>query len=201
MHRQPSVFTPLIVKANPSMRDDFEAWMFHSGMLFGSPDKWWGDLGQRDFPHEGLDFCLFRDPSGHLRRLGRRVRIPVVFDGVVRAVFTDYLGQAIVVEHDLPVQADTLTGGLLTIYAHTEPLDDVAPGRRLNQGDIIATIADTRRSKAAILPHLHLSMAIPAPGLSFDAFAWNIMRDPDRMVLLNPMHILRTAAAGPVGGR
>jgi murein DD-endopeptidase MepM/ murein hydrolase activator NlpD len=111
-------------------------------------------------------------------------------DGVVRAVFKDYLGQAIVVEHDIPMDGTRSKSGLLTVYAHTNPQEDVTPGKQLDQGDIIATIADTHHSKANILPHLHLSVAIPAPGLSFNAFVWNIMRDPARIILLNPVHIL-----------
>jgi hypothetical protein len=30
-------------------------------MLFNSPDKWWGDHGLRDYPHEAIDMCLYRD--------------------------------------------------------------------------------------------------------------------------------------------
>jgi murein DD-endopeptidase MepM/ murein hydrolase activator NlpD len=185
----PSPFTQITVNANPSLLDDFDSWIFHHGMLFGAPDKWWGDFGQRDFPHEGLDFCLYRDRSDHKRRLDTQTRIPVMFDGVVRAVFKDYLGQAIVVEHAIPVHGKTVNIGLLTIYAHTDPLEGVKPGQRLHRGDIIATIAGTRRSKANILPHLHLSVAIPVPDLTFDGFVWNIMRDPARITLLNPMDI------------
>jgi len=190
MVMQLSIFTQMVVNANPSVLEDFDSWMFHSGMLFDSPDKWWGDWGKRDFPHEGMDFCFFRNRSNRRCRLGTQTRIPVLFDGVVRAVFKDYLGQAIVVEHDIPADGRTSKSRLLTVYAHTLPMESIAPGRQLNHGDIIATIAGTHHSKANILPHLHLSMAIPAPDLLFDAFVWNIMRDPKCMILLNPMHIL-----------
>ena len=183
---QSSIFTQMMVNANPAMLEQFESWVFHAGMLFDSPDKWWGDWKKREFPHEGLDFCLFRDRSHHVRQLGTQTRIPVMFNGVVRAMFKDYLGQAIVVEHDIPGKGEALPGRLLTVYAHTNPLEGIEPGKRLQRGDIIAFIADTRRSKANILPHLHLSVAIPAPDLSFGGFVWNIMRDPARIVLLNP---------------
>ena len=186
----PSPFTQITVNANPSILDDFGSWMFHPGMLFGSPDKWWGDFGQRDFPHEGLDFCLYRDRSHRRRRLDTQTRIPVLFNGVVRAVFKDYLGRAIVVQHAIRVDGKTLHGGLLTVYAHTNPLEGITPGRRLEQGDIIALIADTHGSKANILPHLHLSVAIPAPVLSLDGFVWNVMRDPARITRVNPLHFL-----------
>ena len=187
MIMHPCIFTQLILNANPSIRDDFDGWMFHAGMLFDSPEKWWGDLGQRDFPHEGMDFCCFRDRSNRRHRLSTQTRIPVMFDGMVRAVFKDYLGRAIVVEHDIPVDGKISKKGLLTVYAHTNLMEGVKPGKQLNQGDIIATIASTHQSKANILPHLHLSVAIPAPDLSYDPFVWNIMRDPARIILMNPM--------------
>jgi hypothetical protein len=182
----------MIANANPCMRDGFDAWVFHAGMLFGSPDKWWGDWKKRDFPHEGLDFCLFRDRAHRMRRLDTHTRISVLFDGIVRAVFKDYLGRAIVVQHDISVDGTTPKRGLLTVYAHTRPLEGIKPGKRLKRGDIMASIAGTQHSKAKILPHLHLSLAIPAPDLSFEGFVWNIMRAPDRIILLNPMHILDT---------
>jgi len=189
MDMQSSIFTQMVLKANPSIRADFHSWMFHVGMLFDAPEKWWGGFGQRDFPHEGVDFCCFRDRSNHRHKLGTQTQIPVMFDGIVRAMFKDYLGQAIVVEHDISVSRGTSKGGLLTVYAHTRPVHGLAPDTQLNQGDIIATIASTHQSKANILPHLHLSVAIPAPGISFDSFVWNIMRDPARMILLNPMFL------------
>ena len=172
------------------MLDGFNAWRFHSGMLFSSPDKWWGDWKKRDFPHEGMDFCLFQDRSGHRRRLDPQTRIPVLFDGVVRAVFKDYLGRAVVVEHDISMDRKTSQRKLLTVYAHTKPREGVEPGRRVNRGDILASIAGTDHSKTDILPHLHLSVAVPVPDLSYDAFVWNIMRDPARITLLNPMGVL-----------
>jgi hypothetical protein len=190
MYLQLSIFTQLMLNANPSIEDDFLGWIFLSGMLFDAPEKWWGDYGQRDCPHEGMDFCLYRDRSFQMRQLDTHTQIPVIFDGMVRAMFKDYLGQAIVVEHDLPAEGIAFKERLLTVYAHTQPMEGILPGRQLKQGDIIATIAGTDHSKASILPHLHLSMAIPAADLSYDAFVWNIMRDPERMLLLNPMHIL-----------
>lgn len=56
----------------------------------------------------------------------------------------------------------------------------------VKEGDIIATIADTSRSKANIIPHLHFSFGLPSPALCYEPFVWNVMRDADRVVLLNP---------------
>ncbi|MEE4111525.1 MAG: M23 family metallopeptidase [Desulfobacteraceae bacterium] len=176
-------FAEMLVEANRIEAAAFKGWAFCPGMVFGSMDKWWGDHGQRDFPHEGVDFCLYEDRSGQVHRLDEKTRIPVMADGVVRAMFKDYLGQAVIVEHE-----DLQGGGLyLSVYAHTRPREGLRPGNAVRAGDIIATVADTRHSKAKILPHLHLSIGHPSPDLAYENFVWNIMRDPGRVTLLNPM--------------
>ena len=180
-------FTRMLMHTNQPVLDDFDSWVFHPGMMFDSAHKWWRDFGTRDFPHEGIDLCLFLDRSMRTRCLRPETRVPAMFDGVVRAMFKDYLGQAIIVEHSFEKHENSK---MLTVYAHTDPLDKIRSGRQVSQGDIIATIADTHRSKANILPHLHLSLAIPAPDLSYNAFVWNIMRDLDRITLLDPRDFL-----------
>lgn len=180
-------FTELILRANDLGSQDLKNWAFYPGMLFNSPDKWWGDFGRRDFPHEGIDLCLYHDPGGELQRLDQRTRIPVIHSGVVRAMFKDYLGQAVIVEHEnLPGQPKRV----LSVYAHTRPMEKIEPGVRVEQGEVIATIADTSRSKAKILPHLHLSFGRPSPEIVYDAFVWNIMRDPDLVTLLDPINVI-----------
>ena len=54
-----SRFTEMLIEANGLDPGGFNRWAFCHGMLFKSPDKWWGDYCRRDFPHEGLDFCLY----------------------------------------------------------------------------------------------------------------------------------------------
>jgi len=180
-------FAKMLVDANRIQTKQFKCWVFYPGMVFGSTDKWWGDYGQRDFPHEGVDFCLYEDRSGQLHRLDEKTRIPVMADGVVRAMFKDYLGQAVIVEHD-DVQSDKVT--YISVYAHTQPREDLSLGKSVRAGDIIATIADTRHSKANILPHLHLSIGRPSLDLVYENFVWNIMRDPGRVALLDPMDVI-----------
>ena len=108
-------------------------------------------------------------------------------DGVVRSVFADYLGQAVVIEHE---KTQTEIGTLISIYAHTRPLNHIKPGVFAKQGDIIATIADTSRSKAKILPHLHVTLGHPSRDLVYETFAWNDMRDPGLVALLDPLGVI-----------
>ena len=176
--------TEMLLQANNIDPRGFQRWVFCPGMVYGSTDKWWGDFGQRDFPHEGIDLCLYEDRAGRLQRLDAQTRIPVMGDGVVRAVFRDYLGQAIIVEH-----ASSANGNrkYLSVYAHTRPKEGLQPGVAVREGEVIATIADTRHAKARILPHLHLSLGHPSPTLVYALFVWNMMRDPERVALQDPM--------------
>lgn len=187
MNLNQSRFTEMLIEANELDRQDFKNWVFCPGMLFNSTGKWWGDHGRRDFPHEGIDLCLYNDISGRIHRLDEKIRIPVMHDGVVKALFADYLGQAVIIEHD---GLRSETGRYISVYAHTKPLDEIKPGIAVKQGGIIGTIADTSRSKAKILPHLHLSFGRPSPGLVYEPFVWNIMRDPDRVTLLDPLNAI-----------
>ena len=181
---QPTGFTQMLIGANGLDPVDFDGWIFDPGMLFGSLDKWWGDRGQRDFPHEGIDIGLYQNRARQVLLLGPQTRIPVMYTGVVRALFQDYLGQAVIVEHPSMGGAPKT---FLSVYAHTRPLAGLQVGTTLKRGDILATIADTRKSKAKILPHLHFSLGIPAAHLDYEQFVWNIMRDPEQVVLLNPL--------------
>jgi len=179
-------FGEMLIKANDLDGGEFEEWIFCHGMLFNSPDKWWGDHGRRDFPHEGIDLCLYKDRSQRICRLDENSRIPVLHDGVVRAMFKDYLGQAVIVEHGKSAAA----GGFISFYAHTKPRIGIEVGRTVKAGEIIATIADTRHSKANILPHLHLSIGIPSASFSYEGLVWNTIRKPDMMTLLDPLSVL-----------
>ncbi len=165
----------------------FKRWTFCQGMLFKSPDKWWGDHGFRDFPHEGIDLCQYEDDSGTIRRLDHTTRIPVMHDGEVRAIFKDYLGQAVIIEHKHPAG---ISGNFMSVYAHTKPISGIEVGAGVKRGDIIATIAGTGHSKANILPHLHFSLGIPSKSLSYEGFVWNVMRDPEMVNLVDPLAVI-----------
>jgi len=177
----------MLIEANDLDRGGFEEWIFCHGMLFNCPDKWWGDRGQRDFPHEGIDLCLYQDRSQRICRLDENSRVPVMHDGVVRAMFKDYLGQAVIVEHE---SHGACTRRFISFYAHTKPCSGIEVGRTLKSGDIIATIAETRHSKANILPHLHLSLGIPSASFSYEGLVWDTIRKPEMMTLLDPLSVV-----------
>ena len=118
-----------------------------------------------------------------MRQLGAETCIPAMHDGVVRAMFPDYLGQAVIIEH---ANAADENQPCLSAYAHTAPSEKIKPGVIVSRGDIIATLSDTLHSKAKILPHLHYSIAHVTPDMVYEGMARNDMRDPAKIVLMNP---------------
>ena len=87
---------------------------------------------------------------------------PVMQDGVVQAIFLDYLGKAMIIEHETP---ESENKRFLSVYAHTQPRAKIKIGMMVKEGDIIATLADTRKSKSKIIPHLHFSLGLPSSSL------------------------------------
>ena len=76
------------------------------------------------------------------------------------------------------------------MISDTTPKAGIRPGRVVTEGEVIATIAGTRHSKANIRPHLHFSLGRPSPDLVFEHFVWNVMRDPNLVTLLNPQDLI-----------
>ncbi len=177
----------MIIEKNALHQSGIESWIFCHGMLFDSPDKWWGDHGLRDYPHEGIDLCLYRNRFRKICRIDEKTRIPVMHDGVIQAMFKDYLGQAIIIEHET---FDGDTAGFISVYAHTKPQAGIEPGMIVKEGDIIATLADTSHSKANIIPHLHFSLGRLAKSFSYDRFVWDIIREPDKIILFDPLPVI-----------
>ena len=177
----------MIIEKNALDQSGIESWVFCHGMLFDSPDKWWGDHGLRDYPHEGIDLCLYRNRFRKICRIDEKTRIPVMHDGVIKAMFKDYLGQAIIIEHGA---FDGDSPGFISVYAHTKPQAGIEPGMIVKEGDIIATLADTSHSKANIIPHLHFSLGRLAKSFSYDRFVWNIIREPDKIILFDPLPVI-----------
>jgi len=139
LYLKKSRFTEMLIEENALDQSGFESWIFCHGMLFDSPDKWWGDHGLRDYPHEGIDLCLYRDRANRIRRITEKTRIPVMQDGVVKAIFKDYLGKAVIIEHEY---SGIDTGRFISFYAHINPRSEIEDGVIVKKGDIIALYTD-----------------------------------------------------------
>ena len=180
-------FTEMLIKENDLDQSGFERWIFCQGMQFNSQDKWWGDHGRRDYPHEGIDLCFYQDRSMRIRRIDNKTRIPVMHDGVVKAIFKDYLGKAVIIEHEY---TGSNTGRFISFYAHTNPHYEIEVGVIVKEGDIIATLGDTSNSKSHIIPHLHFSIGFPSKSFSYDEFGWDTIRKPEMIILLDPLTVI-----------
>jgi hypothetical protein len=180
-------FTEFLIRENDLVNDDFDCWLFHPGMLFDSPDKWWDDLGKRNTPHEGLDLCWYRVPDGRIHCLDDKTRVPVLYDGVIVAIVNDFLGRSVIVEHPYGA-SDNL--GLCSIYGHTNPSDNLQIGKSVKSGEILATISDSSRSKSGIQPHLHISLGLTDKFISYERFDWKTIASWDMLTLLDPLFIL-----------
>ncbi len=165
----------------------FEEWAFHPGMLFGGEYKWWGDQGKRNRPHEGLDLCLYRTKRGEIVHFTGETVVPVIFNGQVVKVDEDFLGQSLFVRHGV---FGSDGSRLYTIYGHTQPGCGIRPGQKLSEGDIIGAVADTGRSHASMLPHLHVSVAWIPDAVSQQELDWQVLADPARAALLDPLHVI-----------
>ena len=180
-------FTEFLIRENGLTQNIVDRWVFHPGMLFHSPDKWWGDRGKRATPHEGLDLCLYMDPDGRIHGLDDKTRIPVLYDGVIVAIVNDFLGKSVIVEHRYD-DSDNL--GFCSIYGHTNPPDNLQIGKFVKNGEILASIADSSRSKSGIQPHLHISLAITEKYIDYERFDWAMIGSRDMLTLLDPLLVL-----------
>jgi murein DD-endopeptidase MepM/ murein hydrolase activator NlpD len=156
-------------------------------MLFHAVEKWWGDRGKRDWPHEGLDLCLYRDGQGRVRRLGEGLRIPALYGGTVVGFCKDFMGETVMIEHSLAQQ-----GQFYTMYGHTRPESELQVGQVVREGEVIARLADATRSKTNALPHLHISLGWAACrtgcAIAYDKLDWETI--PDTLTLLDPLQVL-----------
>jgi murein DD-endopeptidase MepM/ murein hydrolase activator NlpD len=165
----------------------FKEWIFHPAMLFGSLRKWWGDLGKRQRPHEGLDLCLYRTREGNINHLTGGTKIPVMFTGKIIKVSDDFLGESVFVGHGV---YNSNGGQLYTIYGHIKPGNNIRQGKRLSEGDIIGVITDTGNSDVAIPHHLHVSVAWIPDTMHVSELGWQTINDPARVVLLDPLSVI-----------
>ena len=179
-------FTEFFVRANSLEEKGFKEWVFSSGMLFNALDKWWGNREKRDRPHEGLDLCLYRDRQDKVISLQGEMKVPAMYDGIVFMIINDFLGQSVIVEHDLGMGDNNW---FYTIYGHTIPCSGLQAGRIVKQGEVIATLADPIKSKAGLLPHLHISLGWARETITCDKLDWETIGASNTLILLDPLSV------------
>jgi len=179
-------FPEALVGVNALKRRGFHEWLFCPSMLFQSMDTWWGDQRKRDNPHEGLDLFLYSDKQGRTHRLDSETKIPAMYDGEVVRILGDFLGKTIIMRHGALSNEE---GELFTIFGHTEPAENVFEGKTSKEGEVIASLSSLAQAKSGIEAHLHISLGLLSPSVSYEHLDWQMIRDPDYMVLLDPLQI------------
>jgi len=180
-----SRFTELLTRNIVAGDYGFKEWIFCPGMLFNAADKWWGDLGKRTRPHEGLDICLYRNRHNRIVCLGKGTAVPAMFDGVVVKIIDDFLGKSVIIDHSFPGHRP-----FCTIYGHTIPEGGIKAGRRVKEGDIIAAIADTGRSETGLFPHLHITIGMISDKTSYKRMDWETIGNDDVLTLVDPISVI-----------
>ena len=180
-------FTQHLIRENGLDRDGFAgcfaAWLLCIGMSFHALAKWWGDWGERDQPHAGVDLCLYQDGQGYVRRLDESTRIPAMYDGTVVRTCDDFLGRSIMMAHRLP-DGDTF----YTLYGHTVPRPDLEIGRAVREGEVVARLAGVPQSKTSVLPHLHVSLGRAPCAVAHDRLDWETIAST--LTLLDPLQVM-----------
>jgi len=183
---EPSAFGERLIRWNGLDAAGFAAWEFLPGMRFGDREAWWRDGGDRDFPHEGLDVGWYRTAGGGRLALGAGVRVPAPWPGEVVAVIPDFLGTSVFVAH---AQRDGSGRRLHSVCGHLSPRSGLAPGSAVGEGDEIGTIAAPAGADR-VPPHLHLTLALLARDTAGATLGWPALRDPSRVLLLDPQPLL-----------
>lgn len=178
-------FGKAFARQNRLFEQQFLEWAFYPGMLFNSREKWWGDKGQRQRPHEGLDIGFFLDLLRKPVPISNHAIVPVMFQGEVLAFGEDdFFGYTLYVKH--PAMQDR--GKVLcTIYGHVTPHPDLYPGKIVETGETLASISDFGKPKSGITAHLHLSVAWIVQSSTKETLTWKMINDPREVQLIDPM--------------
>ena len=180
-----SGFTEHFIRANGLGKNDFEEWLLCSGMLFKAPNTWWGIQGKRKKLHEGLDLGFYRNQKTEIIGFNDSTKIPTIYDGVIVGIFNDFLGKSIFVKHEIS-SADA--GTLFTIFGHVNPEKEIYPGMRLEEGEIIASVANTGTSRMS--PHLHLSIGWAKKEITEEILDWKIISSSEMLKLIDPLETI-----------
>lgn len=182
-----SRFTEFFIRENALDESGFQEWTFYPGMLFNAMDKWWGNRGKRDKPHEGLDLCFYKDRKDRIFCFDEKMKIPALYDGIVVKMVDDFMGKSVFVEHRLP---DSNHRRFFMIYGHTNPLPHLHDGRIVKEGEIIAALARPGKPQINIPPHLHLSLAWIFNKISYENLNWKTMGNLKELKWVDPLQVI-----------
>jgi murein DD-endopeptidase MepM/ murein hydrolase activator NlpD len=182
-----SQFMEFMLEHNRPRMDGFKGWVFHPGMLFQAPGKWWGDQGPRAVPHEGLDLYSFEAAGGRVETVDQQTRIPAAFAGRVVKIDRDFLGKSIYIGHAL-YAADGRQ--LLSAVGHTIPREGLQTGQQVAAGEIIAAVGGFPGKKTNLPPHLHLTFAWVPVDFRLEQLTWTNLGHDAGIRLIDPLPVI-----------
>jgi len=182
-----SDFLIYLLELNRPRLDGFLRWRFQPGMLFNSPEKWWGDQGPRYARHEGLDLYSFTDADGTLRTVDQDIKIPAAFAGEIVKIHPDFLGKSIYIRHPIL----SVNGGrLISVYGHTLPRESLKSGQRVAAGEDLGRISGFPGKKTSLVPHLHITFAWAPVHLPLDHLDWTNLGNDSDINLIDPLSVI-----------
>jgi hypothetical protein len=176
-----SHFTEHLVRLNSL---SFSRWVFEPGMLFLSEMKWWGDKGRRRHRHNGLDLQGYAADDGTVSILNAGTKVPMLFDGTIVRVMTDFLGYTFFAVHEIHDSGSQL----FTIYGHLQPAGDFREGKYLHEGAVFATI--TGKGGTVVPPHIHLSVAFIPETVRTESLTWKTLDEDDKIRFIDPRQLI-----------
>jgi murein DD-endopeptidase MepM/ murein hydrolase activator NlpD len=179
-------FHDSLVSLNHIPIQQFSEWAFYPGMLFGAKGKWWGDKGERDTPHEGLDICFYKTGREKLLPVVPGTLIPSAFDGLVVKVSPDFLGESVFIRHDGIAEGQAR---LMTIFGHTSPVEGLGAGSHVARGEVIGSVARPRPGQK-VPPHLHVSIAWVNEAATDTELDWARIAGSKNVTLIDPLTVL-----------
>lgn len=160
-------------------------WLFYSGMLFSSRDKWWGDFGIRASAHEGIDITYYKTLPGEICCFDDTILIPAMADGRIINICDDFLGSTLVVD----LEKDDLAGTrVIFAYAHIQPESGLSAGREIKKDEPIARVGNTRENPQ-LPPHLHFSCFEVEKGVLPEDLNWKLFSKERAVKGINPVFL------------
>jgi len=141
--------------------------------------------GKRKKLHEGLDLGFYRNQKKEIIGFDDSTRIPTIYDGVIVGIFNDFLGKSIFIKHEIS-SADNRT--LFTIFGHLNPDSEIYPGMRLQEGEIIASVASSGTSNVS--SHLHISIGWAKKEITDEFLDWKEISSSETLKLIDPLEII-----------
>jgi murein DD-endopeptidase MepM/ murein hydrolase activator NlpD len=181
-----SRFLNQLVKLNQLGTPRQVQWLFHTGMLYGTYDKWWADFGIRITEHEGIDITFYKPIDQRIKSLSPRTVVPACLEGKVLNICDDFLGQSLIVEH--PDSGHYSDYTIVVVYSHIDLCRGLKVGDRIKETDPIGRISKTDKNPA-LPPHLHLS-CIEVPGhVKADKMNWHLFSDATMVQTIHPLFL------------